>query len=524
MIFMQLPKETVKAGYEQWPGGLHIHYQLSPEELVEQCLSRGEGSLGDNGALCINTGVFTGRNPKDKYIAADMPVEGLVDYNHFNASLSPAQFNNLHRRMRDYLQRRPELWIRDCIAGSDPEFALQLRVVNETPAANLFCYNMFLRPAAGAVNACGWQLLQAPRFTADPARDGTRSPHFVVISFAERLILIGGTAYTGEMKKAMFSVLNLLLPLQQVLTMHCSANRSASGDTALFFGLSGTGKTTLSADPGRSLIGDDEHGWSGKGIFNLEGGCYAKLIGLSAVKEPAIYKAIQAGSLVENTVFYPGTNHINFGSAAITENTRASYPLNFIEGAACPSSGPHPSHIFFLTCDAYGVLPPISRLTKEQAMYHFLLGYTAKVAGTETGVSTPKATFSPCFGAPFLPMHPGHYAMMLGERLSQHKATVWLVNTGWTGGGVGTGSRIALSLTRAMIQAALAGELDKVPFRQEPYFGLYIPGSCPGVPATVLDPQAGWADKEAYTTAALDLQLLFKQNEQTNVNQRTNTE
>lgn len=492
----------------------NIHYQLSPEELTAQTLSRGEGKLNDTGALVINTGKFTGRSPKDKFIVKDTITEHSVNWNDFNIAIEEKYFHQLHKKMVDYLKGK-ELWVRDCQACADEHYRLNLRVVNENPWSNLFCYNMFIRPTEQELEIFKphWHILHAPGFKANPAVDGTRSENFAIISFTHKTILIGGTGYTGEMKKGIFTILNFLLPEKaNVLSMHCSANMGCDGDTAIFFGLSGTGKTTLSADPNRKLIGDDEHGWNEKSVFNFEGGCYAKTIDLSEEKEPEIYHAIRPGALVENVTFYPGTNKIDFSSKAVTENTRVSYPLHFISNALEPSIGNTPKNIFFLTCDAYGVLPPISRLTPGQAMYQFISGYTAKVAGTEAGVTEPKSTFSACFGAPFLPLHPAKYAEMLGKKMKENNVHVWLVNTGWTGGPYGIGKRMKLSYTRAMISAALEGKLSKVAFETMPVFELNIPKECPNVPAEILNPGNTWADKEAYDNAAKNLAQQFINN------------
>eukprot|EP01137_Pigoraptor_chileana_P001858 Opistho-2@40012 len=444
-----------------------IHYQLSPEELAEQTVLRGQGVLNDTGALCIRTGEFTGRSPKDKFIVKDALTETTVDWNGFNIPIDEKYFHQLKKKLLDYLAAKEEVWVRDAQACADPAHRMNIRVINEHPWSNLFAHNMFLRPAEEELTSFEpeWQIIQAPGFTADPTEDGTRQHNFAVISFTHKTILIGGTGYTGEIKKGIFSVLNFLLPNEKnVLSMHCSANMGKEGDVAVFFGLSGTGKTTLSADPNRKLIGDDEHGWTDKTVFNFEGGCYAKTIDLSEEKEPEIFRAIKPSALVENIHFYPGTRQIDFSSKEITENTRVSYPLGFISNALEPSIGGLPKNIFFLTCDAYGVLPPISRLSAGQAMYQFISGYTAKVAGTEAGVTEPKTTFSACFGAPFLPLHPGKYAAMLGEKMRKHEVNVWMINTGWSGGPYGIGNRMKLSYTRAMITAALEGKLDNVAY------------------------------------------------------------
>jgi len=502
-----------------WQLGLknseNIHYQHGPDELVDAALRRGQGELSDSGALVIRTGRFTGRSPKDKFIVRDSTTENTVHWNEFNIPISEKHFDIIFKKVTEHLSNREELWIRDCYACADEDFRMNVRVINERPANNLFAYNMFLRPTEEELNdfVPHWHVFSAPELELDPEECGTRQSNAAVISFRHRMILIAGSGYTGEMKKGIFTILNMVLPIErEVLSMHCSANMGRDGDTALFFGLSGTGKTTLSADPLRSLIGDDEHGWHQGGIFNFEGGCYAKCIDLSEEKEPDIFQAIRNGALVENTCFFPGTRTIDFSDACITENTRVSYPIHYIQNALEPSIGDHPRNIFFLTCDAYGVLPPIARLTPDQAMYQFISGYTAKVAGTEAGVTEPKSTFSACFGAPFIPLHPGRYASMLGEKMREHDTRIWLINTGWTGGPYGTGSRIKLSYTRAMIRAALDGKLENADYEQLPVFNLAIPRSCPGVPQEVLNPRSTWENKDAYDSQIRSLACQFIKN------------
>jgi phosphoenolpyruvate carboxykinase (ATP) len=496
--------------------GLHstntLHYQLTADELVQDTLRLNQGELNNTGALVVKTGEFTGRSPKDKFIIKDDITENSVHWNEFNIPLEEKYFHCIRKKILDHLNEQPEVWVRDSYACAEPRYRLNIRVINDNPWSNLFAYNMFLRPEEEELEhfTPDWHILAAPGLKLNPNECGVRQHNAAVISFKHRTILIAGSGYTGEIKKGIFSILNYILPHDKgVLSMHCSANVGKDGDTALFFGLSGTGKTTLSADPNRKLIGDDEHGWTDQGIFNFEGGCYAKCIDLSAEKEPAIYAAIRGGALVENTTFYNGTNEIDFASKCITENTRVSYPLHYICNAVEPAKGGIPEHIFFLTCDAYGVLPPVSKLTPAQAMYQFISGYTAKVAGTEAGVTEPKSTFSACFGAPFLPLHPGFYAGMLGEKLKKHNAKVWLINTGWTGGGYGTGNRMKLPFTRAMISAALEGTLDQVEYETHPVFGMAVPTSCPGVPANILNPRNTWADKTAYDKAAESLAKQF---------------
>ena len=505
--------------HKLWQFGLkcseNIHYQSSPSELIVDTLQRQQGELSDTGALVIHTGAFTGRSPKDKFIVRDAISNQHVHWNNFNIPIDEKHFDKVHQKITAYLSNRSDLWVRDAYACADPNFRIKVRVVNEKPANNLFVHNMFIRPAEEELENFqpDWHIFSAPDLKLDPEECGVRQSNAAIISFTHRVVLIAGTGYTGEIKKGIFTILNLILPVEKnVLSMHCSANVGKDGDTALFFGLSGTGKTTLSADPSRYLIGDDEHGWHDEGVFNFEGGCYAKCIDLTEEKEPDIYRAIRDGALVENTRFFDGTNTIDFSNASITENTRVSYPLNYIPNALEPSIGGHPKNIFFLTCDAYGVLPPISKLTKEQAMYQFISGYTAKVAGTETGVTEPKATFSACFGAPFLPLHPAKYAEMLGQKMDKHEANVWLINTGWSGGPYGIGNRMKLSYTRAMITAALEGKLNEVSFERVPVFGLMIPTECPGVPAELLNPKATWGNKLAYDEQVKILAGLFIRN------------
>ena len=493
----------------------NIHYQLSPSELIQDTIRTGDGVLNDTGALVINTGEFTGRSPKDKFIVKDELTANSVHWNDFNIPIEEKYFDIVKKKVLDHLNQRPELWVRDCFACADPRYRMSIRIVNEKPAINLFAYNMFIRPTEEELEEFSpeWTILSAPGLKLDAKECGTRQHNAAIVSFKQKMILIAGTGYTGETKKGIFTILNYILPHDKnVLSMHCSANMGKDGDTAIFFGLSGTGKTTLSADPNRKLIGDDEHGWTNDSIFNFEGGCYAKTINLTEEKEPEIYNAIRPGALVENICFYPGTNKINFDDGSVTENTRVSYPLNFISNALEPSIGGLPKNIFFLTCDAFGVLPPISKLNAGQAMYQFISGYTAKVAGTETGVTEPKPTFSACFGAPFLPLHPGKYAEMLGEKMQKHKVNVWLINTGWTGGPHGVGSRMKLKFTRAMITAALEGRLNNVEFETHPVFGMAIPKSCPDVSTELLNPRNTWADKNAYDEKAKYLGSLFIRN------------
>ncbi|QIX59947.1 phosphoenolpyruvate carboxykinase (ATP) [Hymenobacter sp. BT18] len=501
-------------GFTQTTGPVHLN--LPPAELVEQALRRSEGTLTDTGALMADTGKFTGRSPKDRFVVQDASTEDSVWWGDINIPFAADKFDQLHAKMVHYLADK-ELFVRDAYAGAHPDYRLKLRVVNELAWHNLFCYNMFLRPEEGADTSWtpDFSIICAPGFEADPEVDGTRQANFAIINFSKKMILIGGTGYAGEMKKGIFGVLNYLLPHEKnTLSMHCSANIGEQGDTAIFFGLSGTGKTTLSADPNRGLIGDDEHGWmpGQAGIFNFEGGCYAKVIDLSKEKEPQIWDAIRFGSIVENTRFVPGTRTVDYANKSVTENTRTAYPIHFIDNAVEPSVGGVPKNIFFLTADAFGVLPPISKLDKSHAMYHFMSGYTAKVAGTEVGITEPQTTFSACFGQVFLPLHPTTYAEMLGKKMEEHDVNVWLINTGWTGGSYGTGTRMKLPYTRAMITAAINGDLDEVEFVKHPVFGVEMPTSVPHVPSTILDPRNTWSDTEAYDKTAASLADKFVAN------------
>lgn len=491
------------------------YWNLHPSELVEDTISRGQGVLTDVGALAIDTGEFTGRSPKDKYAVVDYNTKDSVWWGDVNNRFEEDKFDKLHHRMLAYLGGK-EIWVRDTYACADPKYRINIRVVNEHSWSNLFSYNLFLRPTREEIKHFkhDWLILNAPGFKADPKIDGTRQHNFAIINFTKKIILIGGTGYTGEIKKSIFTVLNYVLPHEQkVLSMHCSANIGKDGDTAIFFGLSGTGKTTLSADPNRKLIGDDEHGWSDTGVFNFEGGCYAKCVDLTAEKEPQIFNAIKFGSLLENINFYDDTTTVDYGNISKTENTRVSYPANYIDNAVTPAVGDIPKNIFFLTADAFGVLPPISKLTTAQAMYNFISGYTAKVAGTEMGITEPTTTFSACFGKAFLPLHPTKYAELLGEKLKKHpNVNVWLVNTGWVGGSYGVGSRIKLSYTRSLITAALTGKLDNVEYGTTKFFGLKFPKVCPDVPTEILDPRNSWKDKDAYDAKAKNLAEQFVKN------------
>jgi phosphoenolpyruvate carboxykinase (ATP) len=491
------------------------HWNLSPEALIEASITKGQARLTSNGAIAIDTGEFTGRSPKDKYTVRDEITDKTVWWNNFNIPFDPAKFDQLYIKMIRYFEGK-EFFVRDVYACADWRYRTNIRVLNEYAWSNLFVYNMFIRPSEKELLFFSphWLILNAPGFKANPKEDGTRQHNFSIIDFKRKIILIGGSAYTGEIKKAVFSALNFILPEQKnVLSMHCSANIGKKGDTAIFFGLSGTGKTTLSADPERKLIGDDEHGWTNDNvIFNFEGGCYAKVIDLSKEKEPDIYNAISKGALLENVGFNKGTNEVNYKDGSRTENTRVSYPIDHISNIATPSLGMNPKNIFFLTCDAYGVLPPIAKLSPGQAAFHFISGYTAKVAGTEAGVTEPTMTFSACFGAPFMPLHPTRYASMLSNKMKEANVSVWLVNTGWTGGAHGTGKRIELKYTRALITAALRGELNNVEFDTHEVFGISIPVTCPNVPSEILNPRDSWADKEAYDTRANYLANAFLKN------------
>ena len=487
---------------------------LGAAQLLEHAIRRHEGRLASNGAFVVRTGQFTGRSPKDKFIVEDDLTQPHVNWGAVNQPLTEAQFNRLYSRLAVYLKGH-EIYVQDCLAGADPTYTLPVRVIAQYAWHALFARQLFIRPATtpGHDHVPEFTVVFAPGFQADPERDGTNSETCIVINFSRKVVLICGTIYAGEMKKSIFTVLNYLLPAREVLPMHCSANAGERGDVALFFGLSGTGKTTLSADPSRRLIGDDEHGWSDAGVFNFEGGCYAKCIRLSEEHEPQIWNAIRFGTVLENVAMDSATRQLDFNSDEITENTRAAYPLENIEGAVIPGVGGHPSNILLLAADAFGVLPPISRLTPEQAMYHFLSGYTAKVAGTERGLgSEPVATFSACFGSPFLPRHPAVYAGLLGEKMRRHDVTCWLVNTGWVGGPYGIGSRMRLPVTRAILQAALSGALKDVPCQAHPVFRVAVPSECPGVPAPFLDARGMWADKKAYDRAAVDLSNRFNTN------------
>ena len=505
--------------------GASIKWNLTPAALYEEAIRRGEGLIASEGPLVCRTGEHTGRSPKDKVLVREPGTEKEIAWGAVNRAMDPADFDKLHRDLVSSLQRT-EVYAQDCFAGADPAYRLPIRVITEYAWHSLFARNLLLVDSGDrgdpgekddnspqATESSGFTVIDSPGFKADPGRHGTRSEAVIALNFAKRLVIIGGTSYAGEIKKSVFTILNHLMPIQGVLSMHCSANIGQDGDTALFFGLSGTGKTTLSSDPERRLIGDDEHGWSDRGVFNFEGGCYAKTIRLSAEAEPQIYATTRRfGTVLENVAIDPVTRVLDLNDDRTTENTRAAYPISFIDNAEPSGRGGHAKNVIMLTADAFGVLPPIARLTPEGALYHFLSGYTAKVAGTEKGVTEPTATFSTCFGAPFLTLPPQRYARMLGERIAKHRARVWLVNTGWTGGAYGTGQRMKISYTRAMIRAALSGALDAVTYERDERFNLEVPVTCPDVPAGILKPRSTWSDGAAYDEQAAKLAQLFAEN------------
>ncbi|MDO6808435.1 phosphoenolpyruvate carboxykinase (ATP) [Zobellia galactanivorans] len=495
----------------------NLHYQLSPSELHAIALEKKMGKEASSGALAVNTGEFTGRSPKDRFIVKDKITEKKVWWGDINLPFEPSKFDALYDKVIAYLNER-ELYVRDCYACADPNYRIDIRVINEHPWANQFAYNMFIRPTEEELRNFDpeWTVINAPGFRADAEIDGTRQHNFAILNFTRKIVLIGGTGYTGEIKKGIFSALNFILPVEKkTLPMHCSANVGKDGDTAIFFGLSGTGKTTLSTDASRKLIGDDEHGWNNENaVFNFEGGCYAKVINLSQENEPEIFGAIKKGAILENVVMDEAGN-VDFTDTSITQNTRVSYPIYHIENVQRPSMGKNPKNIFFLTADAFGVLPPISKLTPSQAAYHFISGYTAKVAGTEAGVVEPVPSFSACFGAPFMPLHPAKYAEMLSRKMKEAGVNVWLVNTGWTGGPYGVGTRMKLKYTRAMINAVLNGDLGLYTYDDyhiHSVFGVAQPRECPGVPTSVLSPRTTWNDDEAYYTTAFKLTNAFREN------------
>ncbi len=491
-----------------------IYWNYSTPFLCEEAIRRGEARLAHLGPLVVRTGRHTGRAPNDKFIVREPTSADKIGWGKVNRPIEPRHFQNLRSRVLAYLEGK-DLFVQDCFAGADPVHRIPIRVINETAWQNLFARNLFIQATREQVvsHVPQFTVIHAPGCQAIPEEDGTRSSTFVVVHFEKRLVLIGGTQYAGEIKKSIFTVLNYLMPQKNVLSMHCSANIGPGGDVALFFGLSGTGKTTLSTETSRALIGDDEHGWSDQGIFNLEGGCYAKVIRLSPQAEPEIYQTTRSfGTIIENVVYDEATGRLDLDDDSITENTRAAYPVSYIPNVRPDGMGPHPKNLIMLTADAFGVLPPIAKLTPAQAMYHFLSGYTAKVAGTELGVTEPSATFSTCFGAPFMVLPPTVYADMLGERIARHKVNVWLVNTGWSGGPYGVGQRIRIAHTRAMIHAALDGLLSPVPTVPDPYFGISVPNECPDIPPEVLNPRSTWQDKEAYDAQARKLSAMFAEN------------
>ncbi len=494
--------------------GPHVHRNLSTAQLVEAAVARGEARLASNGALVALTGARTGRSPRDKFVVKDAITADRVHWGKVNQPFDPAKFEALLNRVVAHMRER-DRYVQDLSAGADKNYQLPIQIITEYAWHALFVKQLFIRPTAAELkdHVAEFTVIAAPEFDAVPERDGTISSTFIITDFTRKIVLIGGTKYAGEMKKSIFGVMNFLLPERDVFPMHCSANVGEDGATALFFGLSGTGKTTLSADPRRRLIGDDEHGWSPAGVFNFEGGCYAKCVDLSEEKEPQIFHAIRFGAVLENVVIDSNTGEPDYTDIRHTENTRAAYPVEFIQNAVIPGVGGQPKNVLFLAADAFGVLPPIARLTPEQAMYYFLSGYTAKLAGTEAGLgSEPVPEFSTCFASPFLPLAPKVYAAMLGERLRQHGAQCWLVNTGWTGGAFGVGRRMSLPHTRAMVTATLDGSLRNVEYVTEPAFGLSIPTSCPGVPGDLLNPRNAWTDKAAYDRQAADLAKKFAEN------------
>jgi phosphoenolpyruvate carboxykinase (ATP) len=491
-----------------------IFWNLGTAPLVEQAVCRGEGLLAKDGPLVVATGRHTGRSAQDKYIVRDGETENRIWWDN-NKSMTPDQFAALKADFLAALAAKNTLFVQDLFGGSQPEHRVRVRVINELAWHNLFIRTLLVRPEAEALEGFEpeFTIIDLPSFAADPARHGTRSETVIAVNLSERLILIGGTAYAGEMKKSVFSILNYLLPSDGVMPMHCSANIGPDGDTAIFFGLSGTGKTTLSADASRTLIGDDEHGWSDTAVFNFEGGCYAKMIRLSPEAEPEIFATTRRfGTVLENVVIDPDTRALDLDDSTLAENTRGAYPIDFIPNSSAENMGPVPRNVIFLTADAFGVLPPIARLTPDQAMYHFLSGYTAKVAGTEIGVTEPEATFSTCFGAPFMPRHPSVYGNLLKERIARGGVDCWLVNTGWTGGKYGVGTRMPIKATRALLNAALDGSLKNVEFRRDPWFGFEVPVSVPGVDARILNPRDTWADKADYDATAARLVKLFNDN------------
>ncbi|KAB3532861.1 phosphoenolpyruvate carboxykinase (ATP) [Alkaliphilus serpentinus] len=490
-----------------------LHYNLSPKQLIEFAVDREGGSIAENGSLCINTGAYTGRSPKDRYIVDEALVHDHVNWEKGNIPMETSTFEKLYNKAMEYIQQK-EIFVFDGFIGTDEKYRMPIRVINEFAYQNLFAQQMFVKATAEELQDISpeFTVIALPDLKAIPEIDGTNSEVFIIISFERKTVLIGGTKYSGEIKKSMFTVMNYLLPFKDVLPMHCSANIGKEGDVALFFGLSGTGKTTLSADENRKLIGDDEHGWTEKGVFNFEGGCYAKCINLSQVYEPQIWDAIREGAILENVVIDEKTGILDYNDDRYTENTRAAFPINHIDDAVLEGVGGIPKTIVFLTADATGVLPPISKLSKEQAMYHFLSGYTSKLAGTERGIVQPIATFSTCFGEPFMILKPQVYAKLLGEKIDRYNVNVFLVNTGWTGGAYGTGSRMKIKYTRAMVRAAIEGQLDHVSYITDPIFKLQMPTECPNVPTEILNPSNTWMDISEYSRKAKELANRFNEN------------
>jgi len=489
-----------------------IYRNLTPAELTEMALERGEGKLMSNGALNVVTAPYTGRSPNDRFLTDTPDVHADINWGKVNIAVSEDTFNKVFEKVKAYMQKR-DVFVFDGYAGADPKYRIKIRIINELASQNLFMRNLLIRPTAAELENFEpeWNFISAPMVKCVPEIDGTRSECAIVVNFQKKMIVLAGTEYAGEMKKSVFYIMNYLLPKRGVFPMHCSANVGNDGDTALFFGLSGTGKTTLSADPNRLLIGDDEHGWSDEGIFNFEGGCYAKCIRLSRENEPDIYNAIKHGTLVENVVLNADRTP-DYDNEAITENTRAGYPIDYISNAMIPGVSGHPKTVIFLTADAYGVLPPVAKLGKEQAMYHFVSGFTSKLAGTEVGIIEPSPTFSTCFGGPFLPMHPSVYAKLLGEKIEKFNANVYLINTGWSGGPYGVGSRMSIKVTRAIVTAALNGDLEKSEYEPDPIFNVLVPKACPNVPSEILSPKNAWKDKAAYEATARKLARDFIEN------------
>ncbi|MEQ9091865.1 MAG: phosphoenolpyruvate carboxykinase (ATP) [Balneola sp.] len=507
------PKSKIGLDYLGLESNKNVHWNLSPAELYERAIARGEAFLTKDHALVVHTGKFTGRSPKDKFIVDQPSIHDDIDWGDINQPISEEVFDKLFKKAQGYLSDK-ELFVKDLYCGADKATQLQVRVVSEVAYHGLFAHNMFRRPTNGelANHEPEFTVMAAPFLEADPAEDGTKSSTFIICNFEKKIILIGGTLYSGEVKKGIFGVMNYLLPKKGIMAMHCSANHDENGKTAVFFGLSGTGKTTLSADPEKTLIGDDEHGWSDDGVFNFEGGCYAKTINLSEEGEPMIYATTKMpGTILENVIL-DDNREPDFDDVSLTQNTRCSYPIDFIPNASETGTGGHPENIIFLTADAFGVLPPISKLTPEQAMYHFISGYTAKVAGTERGVTEPQATFSACFGSPFMPLHPTEYAELLAEKIRKHGSQVWLVNTGWTGGAYGEGSRMKLSHTRRMLSEAIAGNLENAVYTKDPIFGVEVPTAVDGVPSEVLIPRNTWSDATEYDVKAKKLAKMFVDN------------